>query len=66
MLLPSAMSLLHCPLCIGLAVLSAVRTLAHAILLWQLRGDQSGLAPGWSTRGCGVPIGSGQGCAVQV
>ena len=64
--LPSAMSLLHCPLCVGLAVLSAVRTLAHATLLWQLRGDQSALAPGLSTRSCGVPIGSAQGCAVQV
>ena len=30
------MSLLHCPLCIGLAVLSAIRGCAHAALLWQL------------------------------
>ena len=32
----AAMSLLHCPLCIGLAVLSTVRGCAHAALLWQL------------------------------
>lgn len=32
----AAMSLLHCPLCIGLAVLSAVRGCAHAALFWQL------------------------------
>jgi hypothetical protein len=35
----AAMSLLHCPLCIGLAVLSAVRGCAHAALLWQLRAE---------------------------
>jgi hypothetical protein len=29
------MSLTHCPLCIALAVLSAVRGLSHAVLLWQ-------------------------------
>lgn len=29
------MGLMHCPLCIGLAVLSALRTTAHAWLLWQ-------------------------------
>lgn len=28
---------LHCPLCIGLALLSLGRGLAHAALLWQLR-----------------------------
>lgn len=33
----AAMSLLHCPLCIGLAVLSLGRGLAHAALAWQLR-----------------------------
>ena len=33
----AAMSLLHCPLCIGLAVLSVGRGLAHAALAWQLR-----------------------------
>ena len=32
------MSLTHCPLCVGLAVLSAVRFLAHGVLLWSLRG----------------------------
>ena len=31
------MGLSHCPLCIGLALLSAVRFLGHAILVWQLR-----------------------------
>ncbi|MFM7635027.1 MAG: hypothetical protein ACKO7Z_05490 [Cyanobacteriota bacterium] len=31
------MSLLHCPLCIGLAVLSLGRGLAHAVLFWQWR-----------------------------
>ena len=29
------MSLTHCPLCVGLAVLSAVRFMAHAVMLWQ-------------------------------
>lgn len=32
------MGLSHCPLCMGLALLSAVRFLAHGVLLWQLRG----------------------------
>ena len=32
----AAMSLLHCPLCIGLAVLSVGRGFAHAALFWQL------------------------------
>ncbi len=31
------MGLAHCPICIGLAVLSAIRFSAHALLLWQLR-----------------------------
>jgi len=31
------MSLLHCPLCLALAVLSLGRGLAHASLCWQLR-----------------------------
>jgi hypothetical protein len=35
------MGLSHCPLCMGLAVLSAVRFLAHGVLLWQLRTDRS-------------------------
>lgn len=29
------MGLMHCPLCMGLAVLSAVRFSANALLLWQ-------------------------------
>ena len=29
------MGLMHCPLCIGLAVLSALRFSAHALLLWR-------------------------------
>lgn len=29
------MSLMHCPLCVGLAVLSAMRCSAHALLLWR-------------------------------
>lgn len=32
----AAMSLLHCPLCIGLAMLSIGRGCAHAALVWQL------------------------------
>ncbi len=38
------MSLSHCPLCMGLALLSAVRFMAHAVLLWQLRST-AGQAP---------------------
>ena len=30
------MGLLHCPLCIGLAVMSALRFSAHAVLAFQL------------------------------
>ena len=30
------MGLAHCPLCMGLAVLCAVRAGAHALLLWRL------------------------------
>jgi hypothetical protein len=30
------MGLGHCPLCMGLAVLCAVRVSAHAVLLWRL------------------------------
>ena len=29
------MGLMHCPLCMGLAVLSALRFSAHAWLLWR-------------------------------
>jgi hypothetical protein len=31
------MGLAHCPLCVGLAVLSIVRCGAYGLLLWQLR-----------------------------
>ncbi|MEB3321939.1 MAG: hypothetical protein VKI81_03860 [Synechococcaceae cyanobacterium] len=31
------MGLTHCPLCVGLAVLSALRGLGHLVLLWRLR-----------------------------
>jgi hypothetical protein len=30
------MALTHCPLCIGLAVLSVIRGLSHGLLLWRL------------------------------
>ena len=30
------MGLLHCPICIGLAVLSAIRFSAHAVMAYQL------------------------------
>ena len=29
------MGLMHCPLCMGLAVLSALRFSAHALLIWR-------------------------------
>jgi len=32
------MGLMHCPLCIGLAVLSALRCCAHLWLLWRRFG----------------------------
>jgi hypothetical protein len=35
------MSLLHCPLCLGLAVFSLGRGCAYAALLWQLRPRQA-------------------------
>ncbi len=28
------MSITHCPLCVGLAVLSAVQFMAHAVIVW--------------------------------
>lgn len=31
-----SMSLTHCPLCMGLAILCTVRCSAHALLLWRL------------------------------
>ncbi|MCP9774771.1 hypothetical protein [Cyanobium sp. WAJ14-Wanaka] len=37
------MSITHCPLCVGLAVLSAVRFMAHGLMLWPLVRAQSGL-----------------------
>ncbi|QNJ02851.1 hypothetical protein [Synechococcus sp. PROS-U-1] len=36
------MSLTHCPLCIGLAVLSAVRFLAHCVMAVQLERSTAG------------------------
>ena len=39
------MGLLHCPICIGLAVLSAIRFSAHAVMAYQLeRGRAAGSA----------------------
>lgn len=35
------MGLMHCPLCMGLAVLSAVRFSAHAWLVWRRFGPAS-------------------------
>jgi hypothetical protein len=39
------MSITHCPLCVGLAVLSAVRFLAHGVMLWELLRSEDGSAP---------------------
>ncbi|MFM7675728.1 MAG: hypothetical protein ACKO5F_09105 [Synechococcus sp.] len=36
------MSITHCPLCVGLAVLSAVRFLAHGVMLWELLRSEAG------------------------
>ncbi|MBM5803473.1 MAG: hypothetical protein FJ078_05060 [Cyanobacteria bacterium K_DeepCast_35m_m2_155] len=36
---PATMSITHCPLCIGLAVLSALRFMAHAVMLWSLKAE---------------------------
>lgn len=30
------MGITHCPICVGLAVLSAVRFMAHAVMVYQL------------------------------
>ena len=38
------MGLLHCPLCMGLAVLSALRFSAHALLAYQLNRQRSDLS----------------------
>ena len=38
-----SMGLLHCPLCMGLAVLSALRFSAHALLAYQLNRQRSDL-----------------------
>lgn len=35
------MGLSHCPLCMGLALLSAIRFLAHGVLVWQLRSTSA-------------------------
>ena len=32
----SAMGLFHCPLCVGLAVMSALRFMAHVVMAMQL------------------------------
>ena len=37
------MGLIHCPLCMGLAVLSALRFSAHALLAYQLNRQRSEL-----------------------
>ena len=37
----AAMGLTHCPLCIGLALLCAVRFMAHALMAFQLRSLRS-------------------------
>lgn len=34
----SGMNVLHCPLCIGLAVLSITRAAAHLLLGWRMLG----------------------------
>jgi hypothetical protein len=34
------MSITHCPLCVGLAVLSALRFMGHAVLVWSLSDPQ--------------------------
>jgi hypothetical protein len=39
------MGLMHCPLCVGLAVLSALRFSAHAWLVWRRYGPLPPLAP---------------------
>ena len=40
------MGLLHCPLCMGLAVLSALRFSAHALMVFQLeRMERDGSPP---------------------
>jgi len=38
------MGLTHCPLCMALAVLCAVRFSAHTVLVWQWRRLEPGLA----------------------
>ncbi|MBM5796716.1 MAG: hypothetical protein FJ051_06240 [Cyanobacteria bacterium M_surface_9_m1_291] len=40
-----AMSITHCPLCIGLAVLSAVRFMGHAVLVWGLMPQPEPVQP---------------------
>ena len=37
------MGLMHCPLCIGLAVLSAIRFSAHAVMVFQLERGRAAL-----------------------
>ncbi|MEB3199374.1 MAG: hypothetical protein VKK62_02450 [Synechococcaceae cyanobacterium] len=48
---------LHCPLCIGLAILSLLRTATQATLLWRLFGPRpavGGIAP--QTAGPGLRL----------
>jgi len=40
------MGVMHCPLCVGLAVLSAVRCCALALLIWQRYRTESVAAVG--------------------
>ena len=35
------MSITHCPLCVGLAVLSAVQFMGHAVMVWALAAQQT-------------------------
>ena len=37
------MGLTHCPLCVGLAVLSAVRFLAHGLMVYHLERGRAAL-----------------------
>ena len=37
------MGLTHCPLCVGLAVLSAVRFLAHGLMVYHLERSRAAL-----------------------
>lgn len=45
------MTITHCPLCVGLAVLSAIRFMAHAVITWSLL---DGGTPGLSSPSNGL------------